>query len=89
MKLKTLVSAMAVLGVISTAAMADAGQAAPFNQGNDSNAFWSSIVNRNQDNAYAVTLQPGQTKVTAEIATDLSYNSHRAGYSSNGGNGNG
>jgi hypothetical protein len=89
MKLKTLVSAMAVLGVISTAAMADAGQAAPFNQGNDSNAFWSSIVNRNQDNAYAVTLQPGQTKVTAEIATDLSYNSHRAGYSSKGGNGNG
>ena len=72
MKLKTLVSSMVVLGVVSTGAFAAPAKAM---KGSTDQAFWQGVVDRNQDNAYMVTgLRPGQMKVTGEVKTDLTYN---------------
>lgn len=93
MKLKTIVSSMAVLGLISTSVFA---AAQPKNTANSDNtgwlnqdAYWMSIIDRNQDNAYLVMQKAGDMKFSAYVATDLSYNSKRNGYGVGAGNGSG
>lgn len=71
MKLKTLVGSMAVLGLVSTGAFAATATAKAMKNSNSDQAFWHTVVDRNQDNAYFVTPQPGQVKVTGEVDTRL------------------
>jgi hypothetical protein len=92
MKLKAIVSSMAVLGLISTTAFAatQPARSAADNTGYLSqDAYWMNIINRNQDNAYLVVQPAGSTKLSAFFATDYVHNQKRTGYSIANGNGNG
>jgi hypothetical protein len=82
MKLKTLVSTMAVLGVMGSAAIAApatmSSAQVPVMYGTDS--VWNSVIERNQDNASGVVaLQAGQTKVTGEVIPQAQYVSRQSG----------
>lgn len=82
MKLKTLVSSMAILGLMSGTAFAAPATTSTTTDTVHS-AFWWNIVNRNQDNASLVNLQPGQNKITGNVRTDLQYDTKRTSYASN------
>lgn len=66
---------MAVLGLVSTGAFAAPATAKAMKNSNSDQAFWNAVVDRNQDNAYFVTPQPGQVKVTGEVDTRLAHTS--------------
>ena len=80
MKLKTLVSSMALLSLVSTGAMAATHVAsqAVANSGSD---FWQGVMYRNQDNNGTMpTLADGQNKVTGSIDVDAYHADKRAGF---------
>ena len=91
MKLKTIVSAMAMLGLMGTSAFA-ATQTASNTTNNtgylNQDSYWMNIINRNQDNAYLVIQPAGSTKFSAFFTVDYVYNQKRSGYSEKDGNAN-
>lgn len=62
---------MAVLGLVSTGAFAAPATAKAMKNSNSDQAFWNTVIDRNQDNAYFVMPQPGRVKVTGEVDTRL------------------
>jgi hypothetical protein len=82
MKLKTLVSSLAIAGLMSTSAFAATHTAvAGHTTTNDMNAFWQSVSMRNQDNnGHMITgLQAGQSKVSGELAMSIYHADRRSG----------
>lgn len=91
MKLKTLVGSMMVLGVVSTGVIAAPSTPEAGNKAKDAvavpedttkavtdvaeQAFWTSIIDRNQDNAYLVpNLSSGQVKLSGLITVNNTAN---------------
>lgn len=83
MKLKTLVSSMALLSLVSTGAIAATHAShvpgnAVANSGSD---FWQGIVYRNQDNNGTISsLATGQNKLTGLLEVDAFHSDKRGGF---------